>query len=377
MPGSKKRSSPDKAWRVFERRHRGNPFLAQDPLYSLTEDVIDAIKQHVPGFFTPQQEQFERDLARMTGGGFFLRRPLGEPTALIHKPGLTIGEFLRLPPRHHSSTEEPEKRLAPVLKPEWFVGEHVQDAISAIQEFIGDVWKAGGRADEDIQAAFGEQHAEQGVLVKQGEAYAGWLVLNKRFRRELRYFQKRWSKVIARRGGFPRLTPPTANATMCRVTPKRDACTWALIGFYHRWCLDRMLTWDLPAPRDARLHFKASETPDLSPDEGITLQVPWYLLRGGRFDLQEVMKRIRFESAPEHLREWVCKESEHDHQAGGISYQRLHWLYRCYELVLFRRYGSICKTNIENLDRAMGQVMGRDEDLVKRLRQRLAREMKA
>ncbi len=105
--------------------------------------------------------------------------------------------------------------------------------------------------------------------------------------------------------------------------------------------------------------------------------MPWYLVRGGQFNLHEVARRIRFESAPGHLRDWVWKSSGRDEPGGEISYQRLYGLYRCYELVLFRRYRAACADNIERLDRALGRVMGREADLVKRLRQRLARGRKA
>ena len=114
----------------------------------------------------------------------------------------------------------------------------------------------------------------------------------------------------------------------------------------------------------------------MSEAAGVRLLLPWYLLRGAQFDLQRVVQRIRFESAPKHLRAWMFKESAHPgDQTGEISYQRLYWLYRCYELVLFRRYGTSCANNIEKLDRAVGTVMGLDQDWVKRLRQRLAREL--
>jgi hypothetical protein len=64
-------------WSDFGRRHVGSPFLGHDPLYALTEPMIDAIKAVVPDFFTSEQEAFELDLARTASFGFFLGRALG------------------------------------------------------------------------------------------------------------------------------------------------------------------------------------------------------------------------------------------------------------------------------------------------------------
>ena len=70
--------SPDiHAWEAFAERHAGNPFLGLDPLYALSEPIIDAIGRESPGFFDAGQERFERDLARTAHFGFFLRRAYG------------------------------------------------------------------------------------------------------------------------------------------------------------------------------------------------------------------------------------------------------------------------------------------------------------
>src|SRR4051794_28351813 len=69
----------ERTWAAFSSRHPGHPFLAEDPLYALTEEVINAISTSstLPGFFSPDEEDFERDLYLTTGHGFFHRRPIG------------------------------------------------------------------------------------------------------------------------------------------------------------------------------------------------------------------------------------------------------------------------------------------------------------
>ena len=58
-----------------------------------------------------------------------------------------------------------------------------------------------------------------------------------------------------------------------------------------------------------------------------------------------------------------------------MTYQRLFWIYRCYELVLSRRYRTALDSRAEQVDRALGKVMGRGEDLVKKLRLRLRKAL--
>jgi hypothetical protein len=49
-------------WEQFAGRHAGNPFLEIDPLYALTEEIVQGITSGIPNFFTEEQLRFERDL---------------------------------------------------------------------------------------------------------------------------------------------------------------------------------------------------------------------------------------------------------------------------------------------------------------------------
>jgi hypothetical protein len=373
---------PDETWKVFERAHQGNPFLQEDPLYALTEDVIDVIKEHLPRFFTEEQEEFERDLIRRTGAGFFLHKPLGKPTALHYTTGLTLGEYLDYLGLSKETPQQAQpqhsvKQLSPALKPEWFKYKHDQSLLKSLHELLDMFRMYGGVKEKDIKGARRQEQLEERLLLRRAEAYTGWLVTNRQFRGELRELRTTWEKNIARQGGFPRRPEDAGLEAGTKPKVRRDACTKACIAFYRRWCLDRMLSWELPAPLDARLSATENVTSETTPDEGVAIFLPWYLVRGGQFDLQQVVERIRFESAPQHLRAWVSKASERAVDASGeISYQRLYWLYRSYELVLVRRYRAACRNNMETLDRAIGSLMARQEDWVKRLRQRLARDLR-
>lgn len=65
------------------------------------------------------------------------------------------------------------------------------------------------------------------------------------------------------------------------------------------------------------------------------------------------------------------------HATGGIDELRLSMtrgLYRCYRLVLFRRYLAGCKKNLARIDRALERVIRRDEETTRKLRRLISRE---
>ncbi len=376
MPSQKKEIQPNQTWVAFKKRHAGNSFLSEDPIYSLAEDVLDAIAEGLPKFFTKDELDFERDLARRTGGGFFLRRPIGSPISVLYKPGLTVGEFIDEyefcpPPKEINQA----KCLNPAVKPEWYKDTARKQASRGIEDFMSALWAADGRKERDIQAAVSQAHDEECLIWRRAEAYAGWLILNKQFQQELGTLRAECQTWVTRQGGFPR-SNETGSGAIFKRRNRQEPGKLACLAFYKRWCLDRMLTWDLPAPLDVGLHYGASDGPLLTGDEGVTLHLPWYLLRGGKFDLQEVVRRICFEATPEHLRPWVSNQQCGDKKSPGeISNQRIYGLYRCYELVLFRRYPGACTKNVEKLDITLATLMELDADWVKRLRQRLRKAL--
>jgi len=93
------KAAPDEVWREFAQRHAGHPFLQLDPLYALAEPVIDALSEGVPGLFTGDQEWFERDLARTTRQGFFLRRVIGGADSLPARGPEQMSHFDHRPRR--------------------------------------------------------------------------------------------------------------------------------------------------------------------------------------------------------------------------------------------------------------------------------------
>ena len=336
-------SSSHPEWDAFAQRHAGSPFLEHDPLYSLSEELIDSIVKFAPGFFTAEQVKFERDLVRTATFGFFLRAPLG--------------------PAHEGAEHE----CGPTLK------ERQETTAGQIDDMlVEELWRTG--ADKEDREAFFTQHAAQRErTVSRQAAYAGWLLLNAEYRAELRHLRDRWEGAVRDAGRFPRLPmwlmpDPTEGAEL--PPGFRDEC----YRFFSRWGLDTLLTWDWPVPMEPDLNVGLRQNMNLLSSAGAVLVVPWYLLRGGVLNLQEVIQQCRLASTPDHLLGWVNKQG---HRKGGdlgdARYATIQWLYRYHELVLKRRYPGSCEGNQQRLDHAFASVIKRDEDTVKKLRLELRR----
>jgi hypothetical protein len=356
-------------WTVLERLHPGHRFLGCDPLYALRPDVIDAVRRRVPGFFTEEDERFERNLHACGGAGFYRQGRLGRPFALVYEQELSSNE---LHVRQLMKIENPKPYLSPAgNEPRIFATGHTPAWVSAALNALREQKKK-FELTESEYANYAEQRRKaERLTLHRAEAYAGWLILNRDFQAELAGLRSRRGAAVERWGGFPmagrRFRP-------ARALSAPIACGKAWSAFYRRWGLSRMLTWEFPVPSDLVLDNPSRATPAV---DGVHLFLPWYQLRGDQLDLRQVAQRIRAESVPRHLRDWVCKSPRQSDQGGDITYRRLFNLYRWYELVLLRRYPEACSGRVEKLDVALGRVLELGPDWVKRLRQRLARELGA
>ena len=153
----------------------------------------------------------------------------------------------------------------------------------------------------------------------------------------------------------------------------RDAC----YRFFSRWGLDTLLTWDWPVPMEPDLNAGLRPNLNLLSSAGAVLFVPWYLLRGGVVNLQEVIQQCRLASTPDHLFGWVNKQGDRREGIGDLRYATIRWVYRYHELVLKRRYPGACKGHLSRLDSAFAAVNKCEEDTVKKHRHDLQRTIGA
>ncbi len=333
-------------WDAFSHRHAGCPFLEHDPLYALSEELIDSIVGLVPGFFTAAEVAFERDLAQTASFGFFLHTPLGPAQGCVE-----VGSGPTLAERQEATAGQIDAMLAEELR-------------------------RAGADSEDVSSHFAQHAAQRERTVSRQAAYAGWLLLNATYRAELRHFRECWARAVRDAGRFPRLPlwampDPTEGAAL--PYGFRDAC----YKFFARWGLDTLLTWDWPVPMEPDLNVGLRENVNLLSSAGAVLFVPWYLLRGGALDVRDVVQQCRLASAPDHLSGWVNKQGDRREGVGDARYATIRWLYRYHQLVLRRRYPGACEGNLLRLDSAFAAVIEREEDTIKKHRLELRRTLEA
>ena len=136
------------------------------------------------------------------------------------------------------------------------------------------------------------------------------------------------------------------------------------LAFYARWGLERLLTWDLPAPMYPELHGFTTHGTHTLAVAGVNVFVPWSLLRDGWLTIQDLAKHFKTVKNPEHLQDWLTGQSD----LGYARYRNVLILYRYWHLVLVARYSDRLKGNTERLDRAFAEYVGLGEESIKKLR---------
>jgi hypothetical protein len=209
----------------------------------------------------------------------------------------------------------------------------------------------------------------QDVIEDRTRAYTGWLVSNQQFRREVAALREAVGATVQQARGFPRYPRwPDFDGTLGNVDAEPTFYK-TCFAFYCRWGLDRMLTWDWPLPMQPALSSGILRDDSNFAEAGITLMIPWYLIRGEKLDIGSIIEQARNACRASHLVDWVRHRKG---DTGDIGYAQLSEIYRYRELALDRRYEN-CQGNVAAVDRAIARILHRDEDTVKKLRLKLAR----
>ncbi len=353
---SKKRPKPEghtAVWKEFTRRHRGNHFLEENPLYSLSESLIAAIEDEEPRFFEEGQADFERDLARVTGGGSFFH---GRPAPCL----------LLVPPTADGHQADNDEKIREMLTQE-----------------MGDA----GRSRAQIEKHFAAEEERQKAVDLREAAYAGWLVGDPRFREERDNLRVARGEQVAAWGGFPShrhsflgepwWSPGPQPAPVVRKkgwsserwrteVATANAPFVPFLLFFRRWGLDTFLTWDLPVPMRPELYGVVTRDTSVLQgpggmsslaDAGVNLFLPWYSLADKGLSLHDFAGPLRTVHNPDHLDGWLSPKKGDVKELGYVRLRRALMLYRYRELVLARRYADRLDGNVEKLDRAFARFM--------------------
>lgn len=338
-------------WSEFARKHAGNPALDHETLYALPEGLIDAIQERFPGFFSPQEVAFERDLANYSGGGFFLHRlirhPIVPPPTIVHR----TPEMNEMNERQRRAHERIHRML--------------------LEEYAKE-----GVTESEIDQSNTSAAALQAAVDARRIGYTGWLVMNPEFQRDLRDFLRKRRRRIMREGVFPRVPESLMVDSPTHIPVERRPYYAHYMWFFVKWGLETMVSWELPLPMEPALGSLNLYNLESVRGGGILLYVPFFLLRDKVTRLQELATAEAQRRAPGSLKSWLNKENK---KWGHIRYGLTLRLYLALKLGIERRYPERVRRKISKLDEAFGTfLLGNPvagDDTIRKARQLMNRQL--
>jgi len=211
-------------WQSLTELYPDHAALQQQSVYAIPKGLIDRI-QAESKLFSKEEIRFELDLAGMPCDGFFMGQPFSYP--------------LFTPPDQRPDNEATRPTVERLRQ------SHIQDM------------KRGFRTHTQIKKYFTEARAIAKDVWQRQLGYAGWLVTHPVFRFDRDRFREAWGERIERERAFPRL-PLSYFGERPRSVPEKDLPFFVdYHGFYLRWGLETLTTWDLPVPIPPELAQKA------------------------------------------------------------------------------------------------------------------------
>lgn len=346
---------PDPRYVEFASAFKNHPALQCETIYALPNALIDAIKKEIPDFFLPDQEVFERELARLSDGGFFLQRPIAHPLL----PGSEIAAA------EASKWEELERRH--------------DRTDQAIREMLVGELETDGRSQSEIDQWFVETAEYRRRAVERQLGYLGWLVTEPVFRRSRDEFLAACGADVRRTGAFPKVPVSIFGETPGATPEGERSFREDYMQFFRHWSLQSMATWELPIPlRPEMMGPSLYHLPSIR-EAGVVLFVPWYLLRDKDVRLREAAVHQQFLHGPPQLAGWFKGEPK---RWGYERFGLMFHLYICIELCLKPRYGPRLARKTEKVEYALARFLKPDQqpedsiETVRKIRKEMNRRLK-
>jgi hypothetical protein len=305
----------------------------QDAIYVLPTELTIALQEcSAPGrprFFTPDEEELELAFAEKYRHGVFL----GSGFVYLLFP---------IEPKKSKSKKarEFDRRMA-----------RNDERIRRMMEYE---MSSSGRSATEIDAYFSLAESRDEYVNLCRTAYAGWLVTNPVFRDAIQSFRERRSALIERVGNLPTL-PRTFFGLSTESIPKsRREFFVDNSMLYRSWSIDGLSTWDLPIPMKPQFDGAGIYNLNQLSPAGLTVFVPWYLLREKQLTIQSLASMQRTYSSPNHLNSWLDRRPKN---FGVERYAVLLRLYICLELALKPRYAPRVRNNLGLFDRAFARYL--------------------
>lgn len=331
------RTEPHADWLALEKSFPGDSQLNATVEYALPKRLIRAIEKLK--LLSKDEIKFENEFRSHGRSGFWHR---GSFACEI----LDTDDRLR----EECQTSDLDRRQ--------------HDVDRKIQKLLESEYQRAGEDRGEIRKHVNnkDQTAELTLRIRQG--FVGWLVTCPQFRRETAALEKRWSDNIRPLVQLPILSdlengsaiqalwgvekPPTRSS---RRNP-RSAIARTVAAqtdiFLQRWGLERLCTWDLPVPAAPAL-MTFNQLGSASPSTGMSLFVPWYLLRHRSLTIYDLADLNCFGTPLGHLDDWFEGSAK---KWGADRYAKMLELCIYRNLALMRRYPSRLTGKTEVLDQA-------------------------
>ena len=298
------------------------PLLRSDPLYALPKELIEELQKHVPGLLedlAEAEECLSRFCQEHSFAGFQHRRPFSH--TLLSRRDRSI-----------LKSQELGKYARAVSK------------------------GAKGIPPNVVRQQFGSML----VAAERMQSYLGWLVTERAYRQELASLREAGKDVLIKVCEAPSLNYIPHEKDLRRIgagIPKEAA---AFLGDYRqfcrRWCLQRLVTWDLPQLRNPAWAMSAEQFGEDVPAGGVLLFVPYSFIPHGLVDLSGIAGSTQKQCAPAHLRGWLDSSSTGRMGEGADRFAAL-FLFDFYWNVLQDRHGERANRRKTKIKAALGAYL--------------------
>jgi hypothetical protein len=158
-----------------------------------------------------------------------------------------------------------------------------------------DLMKSIGWTSQQIASVW-SLSAKTSDIWRRLKGYAGWLVVDPKFRRERDELKSAWHALCPNeQPGFPLARScglPTACPEGREVGVKAAEFQTNLDKFLTHWCLTKMVTWDLPEPQGPLIPALIKPDTPAMPHHGLHIVLPThYPLTGDDLLLQEIREQ--------------------------------------------------------------------------------------
>jgi len=291
--------------------------LDYEPLHAMPMQLIDLVKKELPEFLVGMEKK-ERRLTKLCAEkdiiGFAWQR--GVSSFLLHT--------------------RPVDAVMP-------------DTLEILNEARCEGKELAAYSESDVRSMLEDLEVRSRDVDSRLAGYAGWLMTTPQFLHELSQLKGRGATIVAEAREFPQISWLHDDATLGaagrlgEMSEDESAFRNDYRDFCKRWCLNRLVTWDLPEPTGpSGCRLVAGIIPDLA-QQGVGVFIPYGFVNPTEIDLSQLVRDLRTGTAPEHLRDWVDEGLQERRGAGSKRFAQFFAFKHYWEIIESRRRSRLRK----------------------------------